>query len=622
MAIAVANLHLEEAFDQAIRHGAKAIVVFGSAHLENDVEPPLARRLADKANRAGVSFCGPNSMGFYNPGIGLRIAGFPSPAGLRRGGVAYIAQSGAAFSALAHNERRLGFVVCVSSGSELGATIADYVEWSLRQPETRVLGLFVEQIREPARFASALDCASRLNIPVVILKVGRTARSAEMALSHTGALAGNDRAFLAFCRRHGAIVVDDLDELVATLQFFDQPRTLTVGALASMHDSGGERELVVDVAERLGIVFAQIAPATCELIRPFLDPGLVAENPLDAWGTPRDFTSRYEGALRALLSDPSVSALIFFSDVRDDYWYSTGVAAAIRAIAAHTEKPIAIATNYSKTTNSILALDLAEDGIPVIEGTREALLAFRHASQWRDRVCRREKYEHAAPSGVVEKWRSRLISGATLPEHDGLALLADFGIKTVFAERASTLQGALEAAGKIGYPVVMKTASGHAHKSEVRGVHLALANESDIEAAYGDLAMRLGAEVLVSAMATPGVEIGLGAIVDPCFGPMVVVSAGGIFIEHLGDSVASLAPLSAEEATRLLRELRTYRLLEGVRGNQPVDIESLAILISRFSTMVDVLSDEILEVDVNPIIANVSEAVAVDALIIPKSGKK
>ena len=144
--LAIANANLEEAFDGAVAHGAKAITVFGSAFLDNDVAPALAQRLKNKAVDAGIVLCGPNSMGLYNPGIGLRIAGFPSPEGLRAGGIAFVAQSGSAFSALAHNERRLGFTVCVSSGSELGATAAAYIERSLQQPETREIVLFLSAI--------------------------------------------------------------------------------------------------------------------------------------------------------------------------------------------------------------------------------------------------------------------------------------------------------------------------------------------------------------------------------------------------------------------------------------------------------------------------------------------
>lgn len=619
VALAVANSHLEQAFDQAVEHGAKGIVLFGSAHLDSDANPPLIARLREKAIRSGIALCGPNSMGFYTPLVGLRVAGFPSPPGLRRGGIAYIAQSGSAFSALVHNERRLGFVVCVSSGSEIGVTAADYFEWSLQKEETRVVGLFIEQIRDPDGFRHALEQANLRDIPVVILKVGRTARSAEMALSHTGALAGNDQAFVAMCRRYGAIIVDDLDEMAATLQFFDQPRKLPAGRLASIHDSGGERELVVDIAERVGVSFAAIEETTRADIAKFLDPGHIAENPLDAWGTPNEFVRRYEGTLRALARDPGVSATIFFSDIRDGYWYSDGVVEAVSRIADETGKPIAIATNYSKTTNAVMALNLANKQIPVLEGTRASLLAYRHSEKWRDR---KKSFASPASGGiadVVAAWRDKLLGSGTLSEHDGLSLLADFGVSTVKARLVSTAEEACRAFELLGSPVVLKTAEGHAHKSEVGGVHLNLRSIEEVTSAYVDLENRLGSQVQVSAMAEPGIEIGLGAVVDPTFGPMIVISAGGVLIEYLNDTVSALAPVSEAEALALLQELKMHKILLGVRGKRPANIDALAELISRFSLMIDALSDVLSEVDVNPVIAGADRAVAVDALFVPKA---
>ena len=618
VAIAVGNQHLEEAVDHAIAHGTKGIVMFGSAHLETDVVPALSARIQQKAASAGIAICGPNSMGFYTPPIGLRIAGFPSPAGLRAGGVAYIAQSGSAFSALVHNERRLGFVVCVSSGSELGCTAADYLDWSLRQPETRVVGLFIEEVRHPHQFRRALELASSRDVPVVILKVGRTARSAEMALSHTGALAGNDQAFVALCKRHGVIIVEDLDEMAATLQFFDQQHKVSSGDLATMHDSGGERELLVDTAERLGVRFAEIEASTRERILPMLDSGHLAENPLDAWGTPRQFVDRYESALQALASDPHVSAAIFFSDIRDDYWYSQGVVEAVQRVAKNCNKPIAIATNFSKTTNSKTALELAKAGVPVLEGTREALLAYQHALAWRDRPTVHGALANPIPTGKIAFWRDQLTKARSLSEDESLSLLADFGLATIDRRLAATAADACAAAEEVGYPVALKTAEGHAHKSEMTGVYLGLATPGAVLAAYQDLSHRLGPKVLISRMARPGVEIGLGAVVDPAFGPLIVLSAGGTLIEYLQDTATALAPISTKEGIDLLKDLKTFRLLEGVRGKPPANIEALAELISRFSMMVATLSDVIAEIDVNPVVASDQAAIAVDALVISK----
>lgn len=619
--LALGAEHIEEGLAQALEHGARGVTIFSSCQLAQDSEPRLAARIAQRAHDAGVAVCGPNTMGFYSRTIGLRVAGFPSPPGLRAGGIAFIAQSGSAFSALAHNDRRLGFTLCVSSGMELNVAAADYIDWALSQPATRVIGLFLEQVREPARFMAALEAASRRDVPVVILKVGRTARSAQMALSHTGALAGSDLAFVAMCRRHNAVIVDDLDELAATLLFFDQRRRPGAGGLASIHDSGGERELVVDLAERLGVPFTVISDATKSAIAPHLDPGLPPDNPLDAWGTARDFVDRFAAAFSALLEDPNVAVGAFMSDVREGYWYSAGVIEATRRVARNASKPVIIATNYSKTLNHNLALELAHDGIPVLEGTRESLLAVKHAFRWRDR--RRSDVATISPTAdaLADKWRPRLQASSQLTEAEGLELLLDFGIPAVRPTVAASREAATSAASAIGFPVAVKTAAGHAHKSDVGGVHLGLHSEEAVAAAYDDLAARLGGQVLISPMAPSGVEISLGAVVDPAFGPVVVVSAGGTLIEVLDDKAAALAPFDTGMAKAMLLELKIATVLKGVRGRPPCDLDATAAAISAFSHMVAALADDLAEVDVNPMIVSAGGGLAVDALVISRKDK-
>ncbi|HXV23494.1 MAG TPA: CoA-binding protein, partial [Alphaproteobacteria bacterium] len=373
--LGVSNANLEAALEAAIAHGAKAATIFASCRLQSDRAPTLAERLRTMATAAGMKLCGGSSMGFYNRAIGLRVAGFPSPAGLTEGGIAWIAQSGSAFSALAHNDRRLGFALCVSSGMELTTTVGDYIDWSLGQAQTRVIGLFLEGAHAPDRLRAALERAAERAVPVVALKVGRSPRGAEMAATHTGAVAGNDAAWRALFRHCGVVAVEDLDELAAALQLFEQPRPIGPGALAAIHDSGGERELIVDMAEGLGLPFAEINEATLRKLALNLEAGLTPENPLDAWGTAEGYERRFAACLTALLEDEATALGIFFSDPRDDYWYSAGVAEAARKAALATAKPVALACNTALAGNSKLALSLRRDGVPLIIGARQALLA-------------------------------------------------------------------------------------------------------------------------------------------------------------------------------------------------------------------------------------------------------
>ncbi len=516
------------------------------------------------------------------------------------GGIAWIAGSGSAFSALCHNDRRLGFSLVVSSGGELVTTIADYIDWSLDQPSTRVIGLFLEQIRAPDRFVAALERAAEANIPVVALKVGRTARSAAMALTHTGALAGNHAAVAALFQRHGVIEVDDLDEMVATLQLFDMPRRFAKGGLATVHDSGGERELLVDLAAAEGVRFGEISDATKAAIAPNLEAGLVAENPLDAWGTDKDYSSRYARSLAALLADDDVAACGFFSEVRVDYWYSKGIIEAVRSANAGSAKPCFIASNTWTTRDEPIATALAAESIPVLKGSRNALRAVGNV------VSRRDFKRWPQPIsalGLAKGIRARLASGARIGEAEALMMLATLGMTVPKLHLAMSLDGAIGAAADIGFPVALKTAEDHAHKSDVGGVRINLADRAAVAAAYVEMAARLGPRVMVAAMAPAGVEIGLGGIVDPDFGPVVLLSAGGILIELFDDKISALAPFGDDEAHELLRRLKVHRLLLGVRGRPAADIGATAHAIALFSQILAGVASEITEIDVNPLIA-------------------
>jgi acyl-CoA synthetase (NDP forming) len=350
-----------------------------------------------------------------------------------------------------------------------------------------------------------------------------------------------------------------------------------------------------------------------------LEPGLEAENPLDAWGTDRDFVARYAECLTAMLDDPAIALAAFFADVRDDYWYSAGVVDSVLATARRSAKPVFIASNSHMTLDARLARRVAEEDVPVIKGTRPALLAVRHVLAWRDARARAGEAIPEIDPVVLATWRDRLSTGETLSEVEGLRLLADCGVPALQPYPVASAEEAVAAAWEIGFPVALKTAEGHAHKSDIGGVRLGLADDAALRTAYAEMAQRLGPRAIVAPMAAPGVEIGVGALVDPSFGPLVMVSAGGTLIELLVDKAVALAPFGPAEARDLVAELRVARLLHGVRGAQPADIDALCLILARFSAVVAALADRLSEIDVNPVIAGPRGAVAVDALVVPRT---
>ncbi len=623
--LSVRNERLEATLVAAIAAGAKAAVIFASGLLPDDGDPPLARRLARIAQAADIPICGPNCMGFYNELDRVWVCGFPSPRQPAPGAIAFIAHSGSVFGALAHNDPRLRFALAVSPGGEATATVADYLAYAIERPQVKVVGLFLESARDPQGFARALERAAERGVPVVALKVGRTEAAASAALTHTGALAGSDLAYAALFDRYGVIRVETLDELAASLLLLSTERRVARGGLVVIGDSGGERELVIDLADRAGVPFAAISQDTKASLAARLEAGLEAANPLDAWGTGADFVAHFTHCLGDLLGDPAAALGLFNVDIRDGSYLYRGFADAALAAARASDKIVAVATNYTQVRHEALALELTLAGVPVLDGTANALAAVRGAFAYRDFLARPfdpPPLPPAARAADRHRARARLRAGAGAhDEASSLSLLEAWGVPTIPHIVAKSSDEARLAAEKLGYPVACKTASpGILHKSDVGGVRLGLADEHALLDAYGDLATRLGPRALIAPMARRGVELSLGMICDPQFGPIVIVGAGGVLVELLADRHAALAPFGRATARRLLDDLKLRRLLDGYRGGGAVDMDRLAEVVALFSVLAAELADLIAEIDVNPLVAG-REILALDALVVAKPEK-
>ncbi len=617
--LGIANARLEAAVDEAIACGIGGITIFASGYLPDDTEPKLTDRIARKARKAGLAICGGNCMGFYHMDFGLRVCGFPPPPWIRKGNVAFITHSGSAFSALCHTDRRFGFSLAVSAGQELATNVADYLDFALDIPATKVVGLFLETVRDPAGFKAALAKAQARDVPVVALKVGRTAESAALAVSHSGAVAGNHAAYQALFDRYGVIDVANMDELVNALHLFSGEKQLAPGGLATMHDSGGFRELVLDLGIETGVPFARISEATRARLAARLDYGLEPINPLDAWGTGNDWAAIFEDCLQALVDDSDTALATLCVEARDEYYLSAGYADIVRRVGAKSPKPVFYTTNIGSNANLDVITQLSHDKVPVLSGVASMLSVVKKAMAMRDRRASSGDQVATAPFGLRRKWEQRLTIG-NLSEAEALDLLADYGVPVVTHIDADTLRAATLAAETIGYPVVMKTAMpGILHKSDVGGVKLALKSADELKVAYADIASRLGDRVLLMPMAEKGIEISFGMTFDAQFGPVTMIGAGGVLIEMMADRRFVLPPFGTVEAGRHIDQLSLRPLLDGKRGAGPADIGKLAQAFAAFSVMVDDLGDLISEIDVNPLIVNEKGAVAVDALIVWKS---
>jgi len=619
--LGVKNALLESQLELAGENGARAAVIFASCVEENPQERPLAERLAAVADATGIALCGGSCMGFVNLDENLRALAFPERDDLQPGPITWLSHSGSVFTALLHNQRGLRFNLAVSSGMELNTTVADYLRYSLELESTRLVAMFLESVRDPEGFRECLRLANERNVPVVVLKIGREAKAQELVVAHSGALAGVDGAYEALFREYGVIRVANLDEMADTLELLGSGRRAFGGGLAAIHDSGGERAHLIDVAAEVGTSLTEISSRTKQRLAAVLEPGLPAVNPVDAWGTGHNHEQIFMECMRALLDDENTAALAFVMDLADemhDDGFGTGEMA--KQIFGETDKPFAVLSNLGCAIPEKGAVALRQAGIPLLEGTATGLAAFRNLFSHAAFAALPEKEK--LPIDVVtpeirEHWRTRLVSGESWSEHEGLALLRDYGISTASSGLAESSPEAVEIAERLGWPVVVKTAEGISHKSDRGGVVVGVEDASALEATYDDLSSRLGPRVLVQEMAPAGVELALGTVLDAQFGPLVMVAAGGVWVEILEDRAFALPPLDRVRADGLLARLAINKLLGGVRGAQPADRASIIDAVLRLSMLAHDMGDRLAALDVNPLIASSECCMAVDALVVP-----
>jgi len=607
--LGVPDSALTEQVALASERGDAGAVVFGTAA---GLGPDVA------AAADGMAVCGGGCMGFVNVARGVRAIGYLERHPLPTGPIAMVTHSGSVFSAMLRTHRRLEFSLAVSSGQELVTTTADYLDYALDMPETRIIALLLETLRDAPRLRDCLAKAAERDVPVVALTVGGSPTGRVLVDAHSGAVAGDDAAWEALFDAYGVHRVDDLDELADSLEAFAVGRRVRRAGpsrgVATLHDSGAERALVADVADRIGVPFAPLAPATREALEDWLEPGLTATNPLDVWASGADTEGLVTNCLEALASDAAVGVVGVAIDLVREYDDDMSYPKSIETVLGRTDKPIVVLTNVSSAVDQLQAERLRSQGVPVFEGTRSGLRAIGHLLADAEPPRRRE----ALPIDPArrERWAELLSSGAAV---DALELIADYGVAIAEERRVATADEAVAAADALGHPVVLKTAAADVrHKVDVDGVRLGLADSDAVRAAYDDLAGRLCADVVVQPQVAPGVELALGIVRDPLLGPLVLVAAGGTLVELMDQRVVALPPIDEPAAAEMLDRLKVTALMRGYRGRPAGDVVAAREAVVAMSQLAGELGDRIAAVDVNPLIVTPSGAVAADALVLPR----
>ena len=613
---------------EAAEAGAGGVIVYASAYGEmGEGEGQAAQdRIAAIARERKLRVLGPNCIGLVNNITRAGMTFMPDYGRMphRVGPVAIVSQSGAlGYALLQAAERGRGFSHFISAGNSCDIDVADLIAYLADDPGCASIICVFEGVRDAQKLLAAARRARQAGKAVVVYKLGASESGALAARSHTGALASSHAAMLALFERAGFVVVDDFEALVEMAHFLACAGRPSARGVAVVSGSGGAGVVAADKAEKYGVPMPQPLEATTKVLRTIVPAFGAARNPCDPTGQVLNIPESFTLCISALLEDPQYGAVVLPQSLSHPE-VTIERYAQIRALADKYGKPILIAWLTEWLQGPGAELFESDDRLSLFRSMDRcfAALAAWHARADRpaadfDGTARLSS--HGAKTRAEEILRS---AHGALSDREAKRVLSEYGVPVVPDRLTGSADEAVAAAAGFGYPVALKIeAPAIAHKTEAGGVRLGLADEASVRSAYAEImanAKRVTSGiggVLVQPMARPGVEVILGARVDPVAGPVVLVGLGGVMVELLRDTVLAMAPVSIEEAQAMLARLKGYRLLTGFRGSAPVDVKALAEAIARFSELAADLADSVSEIDVNPIIARPDGVLAVDALI-------
>lgn len=590
---------------------APGAVCFAAGFAETGAEGrTLQQQLRDAAGDMAVM--GPNCHGFLNYLDGVAL--WPDEHGGRRSerGVALIAQSGNIAINLTMQQRGLDYSYVISVGNNSVLGMHHYIDALLDDPRVSAIGLHIEGLDDIHAFSHAAIRALRQGVPIVALKAGRSARGAEIAMSHTGSLAGSDALYSALFARLGIARCDTVAHFLETLKFVAAVGALPAPTVGSMSCSGGDASIVADNAEALGLETPSFSGESTRKLQELLGSNVDVSNPLDyhlyVWG---DYDKLVASFSEVLHNEFACTLLVLDypagSDIDDTNWQiaERALLAAVRA----TGQRAVIVSSLPETMSAAVRERLKKAGIVAMQGIEDCLFAIRAAATI---GVAQSNVEQILPVMVVDQLTGE---PAMFDEWDSKQLLAGAGV-TVPLGRLCSGDGIEAAATAIGYPVVLKAVSSRlAHKSEAGAVVVGLKDAKELDTAAALLVNRYD-RFLVEQMVCPVVaELIVGVSRDPTFGLSLLIGTGGVLVELLDDTVSLLLPVRREEARMALASLKAGTLLRGYRGGPAGDVEAVLDAIETIAAFAADHADSLYELDVNPLLVTPEEAIAADALI-------
>ena len=584
--------------------------------------------LSDIARRGGLALFGPNCLGIANHTMEtvLSFADFTGGMGRVAKGIGVISQSGAVGIALSQIRRRgvpISHVLTFGNGCDVDT--ADLIAYLAEEPSCSAIACVFEGSSEPLRIVRAVRFASECGKVVVMYKVAKGEEGARAAMSHTGSLAGSDSIYRAVFRDAGAVLVDSLEALIETTSFFAKAPPPLAAGVAIVSTSGGIGIMCADKAEENKISLPQPSEETLNILRQHIPSYGSSRNPCDLPAPVLSNPDSLSACCDAFANDRQYGAL-----VTSQSWAAPTLATRVKVYeetAIRSGKPVCTVW-VSQWHEGPGAMEFeASPHVALFHSVANCFGAIRAWYEHHAWTQMRHRFPHFSldiKDRALALLRSSLYT--SLGEREAKQLLELYGVRIVSDHLVTSADQAADVAETIGFPVVMKIDSPDIfHKTDIGGVQLGVNSRAQAVQSYLSIMASVAATsptarikgVLVQPMIKPGLEVIVGSRLDPQFGSILMIGLGGIFVELLTDVALSPVPVSCDTALALLQGLRGAKLFDGLRGSHKIDLERLADTVSRISRMVADLGQELLELDVNPIICSQDGHIyAVDALCV------
>ena len=615
---------------QCGEHGIRAAVVLSAGFAESGPDgAKLQQAMLETAQRYGMRIIGPNCLGMLRPRLGLN-ATFSKGTGLP-GDLALVSQSGAICTAILDwaEPHQVGFSAVVSLGDAADVDFGDVLDYLALDPQTHGILLYVEGTQHTRGFISALRTAARMK-PVVVIKAGRHAEGSRAAVVHTAALIGADDVFEAVLQRAGAVRASTIDDLFSAAQILSSGVRVEGNRLAIVTNAGGPGVMATDRATELGCQIPTLQESTIQALNKVLPPHWSRGNPVDILGDAPP--SRYQDAVALCLKDPTVDGVmvILTPQAMTD---PTEAAKAVEKASRRNPKPVLACWMGERQVAEAWSL-FSSKRLPAFRTPEATVEAFHYLAAYH----RNQKLLLQVPGPLSyhdqpDVEGARLIIDGVLSERrktltplESKAILAAFHVPVVQTIQAHTANEALVAAESLGFPVAMKVSSPDiTHKSDVGGVRLNIRNAQAVRSTFNDLmaesqrafpsAHITGITVEPMSDTSHGRELLIGVTRDPAFGPVISFGAGGTMVEVLRDRAVALPPLNRFIVRSLIGRTRAARLLAQFRNLPPANMDAVENVLLRVSEIVCELP-QLVEMDINPLIADEKGVVAVDARMV------